>query len=93
MLCAGLGIICMVLPLDFSFAYVICSYTIMPAIRAVLETDIMPGADYLRLSTLILGIWISGIIIVLAITIRRLILERKRCKQYALVENEQVRRR
>ncbi len=92
LICSALGIVRMLLPLDFSFTYVIRSYKIMPVVRDAFNGDIMPGTEYLKLGTAIIGVWITGTIAVLIKTIRQLILQHKHRKKYTAVENEQVNR-
>lgn len=92
LLCAALGIIRMLLPLDFSFAYVISSYKIMPVVRDAFRGDIMPGQEYLKLGTVIIGVWVIGTITVLTKTIRQLIFEDRFRKQYTVVKNKQFER-
>lgn len=92
LLCAALGIIRMLLPLDFSFAYVISSYKIMPVVRDAFRGDIMPGQEYLKLGTVIIGVWVIGTIAVLMKTIHQLIIENGFRKEYTVVKNKQVER-
>ncbi len=92
LICSALGIVRMLLPLDFSFTYVIRSYKIMPVVRDAFNGDIMPGTEYFKLGTAIIGVWVTGTIAVLIKTIRQLILQHKHRKQYTAVENAQVNR-
>jgi len=92
LICAALGIIRMLLPLDFSFTYVIRSYKIMPVIRNIFNSDIMPGSEYLKLGTAIIGVWIAGTVAVLIKTFRQLACEHRFSKQYAIVESAQAER-
>lgn len=92
LLCAALGIIRMLLPLDFSFAYVIRSYKIMPVVRDAFRGDIVPGPEYLKLGTVIIGVWVIGTVAVLIKNIHQMILENGFRKQYTVVKNKQVER-
>lgn len=92
LLCAALSIIRIALPLDLPFAYVIRSYDIIPAMRRALETDIMPGDEYIKVSTAILLIWAAGMVTVLARTVLQLSRERKLRREYTTVKSEQLSR-
>ncbi len=85
-----LAIVRMFLPLDFSFAYVIRSYTALPALRKFLQADILPGEEYLKISTALWCIWIMGAAIVFALWFSQYKEERKLCKYYESVENPMV---
>jgi len=92
LICAALGILRLLLPLDCSFAYVIRSYKIMPVVRDAFKGDIMPGSEYLKLGTVIIGVWISGAIAVLIKTIRQMMIGNRFRKQYTIVASKQVER-
>jgi beta-lactamase regulating signal transducer with metallopeptidase domain len=92
LVCAALGIMRMLLPLDFSFAYVIRSFEIMPPIRDFFEYDVVPGPEYLKLGTVIISVWVAGTVAVTIKTICQLTVENKARKQYVRTENEQVKR-
>lgn len=92
LLFAALAIARMFLPLDFSFSYIIRSYSVLPAIGDALKTDILPGPEYLKISTLFIGVWIAGTVAVICRTLSRLVSERKKRKSFTVLENEQVQR-
>ncbi len=89
---ALLGMIRMLLPLDLPEAYVIPSYTVLPAIRRALEADISLGTTHISVSLILVAIWGIGTLIVLIKNIAQLIRERNLRKQYTVIESTQMKR-
>lgn len=90
LLVAALGVIRICLPLDFAFAKIFNSHTVLPAMRRVFQIDIMPGADSISLGTFILMVWIAGSLAVLSKAAREMQEKTKLRKQYSKVHNARI---
>jgi beta-lactamase regulating signal transducer with metallopeptidase domain len=90
MLLLVLGVVRVLLPLDFPFSRVISSYTVLPFIRDSMETDVFPGAGSLQLGWLLLGLWILGAVVVLLKSIFTIKRERKLHSQYTAQDNSRI---
>lgn len=92
LVCAALGVIRMLLPLDFTFTHVIRSYKIMPIARDIFKSSIPLGPVHLQTRAIIIGLWGVGTIAVSIKTAYQLFAEHQARKKYTSVENEQVQR-
>lgn len=92
LLFAVLAIARMTFPLDFQFTLVISSYNVLPAVRDVLAMDVLPGPEYMKLGTLLMGIWIFGALVVFVQKGGRMASEIRRVKKYKPVEDFQAER-
>ena len=79
-----------ILPLDFSFAYVVHSYVIIPTIESALKKDIWPGAGQFSLGEALIIIWGIGSVVMLIRTVFRYHKDWVCRKRYKIFENAQV---
>ena len=89
LLMAGLGVVRMLVPLDFNFAYIISSFTIMPALRDVLIIEIVYG---LSVGDVLLLLWAGGIVCMLFIQWKSVMRDCRAIRRIQVTRNEKVER-
>lgn len=92
LICAVLEVVRIALPLDFSFAYVICSYKALPALQKAMNMDILPGDEFMKLGMIFIILWAVGSVAVLARTAIKLVRESALRRKYKITENQQLSR-
>lgn len=89
-LLAVLSALRILLPLDFSFTFVINSFNALPAIKRILMIEVLPGVITLKLQTVLLLIWGGGSAFVFMQTGYLFFKNYLQRKKYRLVKNEQA---
>lgn len=92
LVCAVLGIMRMLLPLDFSFTYVVRSYKVMPIVRDIFKSSISFGPEFLQTANIIFAIWGAGTVVGSVKIAHQLFVEHQARKKYRPVHNAQIRR-
>lgn len=92
LICAALGIVRMLLPLDFTFTHIIRSYSVMPIVRDIFKGSISFGPVLVQTATVVFGVWGIGTIVVCAKIIHQLYVEHQARREYRVVHNKQIQR-
>ena len=87
-----LGLIRMMLPLDFKWSVVIPSIKILPFIQAFLSRNILQGNINITFGKMLVGIWVAGSVVVFVNLVKTLWQELQIRRGYSISDDTQARR-